>query len=67
MAAAGAHGRRGSDEVNAAERLKTKTKRGGYVCLRSAIDGYSRRAYTEALEDEKLPLQSRSCTGPEHG
>lgn len=33
--------------------MKAKTKRRGYVYLRSAIDGYSRLAYTEALADEK--------------
>lgn len=47
-----AHGR-GSDQAKAAERIKTKTKRRGYVYLHSAIDGYSRLAYTEALPDEK--------------
>ncbi|SIR23881.1 Integrase core domain-containing protein [Micromonospora avicenniae] len=47
-----AHGR-GSDQAKAAERMKTKTKRRGYVYLHSAIDGYSRLAYTEALPDEK--------------
>lgn len=47
-----AHGR-GSDEAKAAERIKTRTKRRGYVYLHSAIDGYSRLAYTEALPDEK--------------
>jgi transposase InsO family protein len=46
------HGR-GSDAAKAAERIKTKTKRRGYVYLHSAIDGYSRLAYTEALPDEK--------------
>ena len=47
-----AHGR-GSDQAKAAEQSKRKTKRGGYVYLHSAIDGYSRLAYTEALSDEK--------------
>lgn len=46
------HGR-GTDQAKAAERSKRKTKRGGYVYLHSAIDGYSRLAYTEALTDEK--------------
>jgi hypothetical protein len=27
--------------------------RGGYVYLHSAVDGFSRLAYTEALPDEK--------------
>jgi transposase InsO family protein len=47
-----AHGR-GSERAKAAEQSKRKTKRGGYVYLHSAIDGYSRLAYTEALSDEK--------------
>lgn len=47
-----AHGR-GTDQAKHAERSKRKTKRGGYVYLHSAIDGYSRLAYTEALPDEK--------------
>lgn len=34
-------------------RRKKKAERGGYVYLHSAIDGYSRLAYTEALPDEK--------------
>lgn len=46
------HGR-GSDQAKEAERLKRKSKRGGYVYLHSAIDGYSRLAYTEALPNEK--------------
>ncbi|WP_430335613.1 IS481 family transposase [Rhodococcus sp. ACT016] len=47
-----AHGR-GTDQAKAAEQSKRKTKRGGYVYLHPAIDGYSRLAYTEALPDEK--------------
>lgn len=47
-----AHGR-GSEQGKAAERSKRQTKQGGYVYLHSAIDGYSRLAYTEALPDEK--------------
>lgn len=46
------HGR-GSDQAKEAERLERKSKRGGYVYLHSAIDGYSRLAYTEALPNEK--------------
>ncbi|GAO11988.1 putative transposase [Streptomyces lydicamycinicus] len=46
-----AHGR-GSDQAKAVNRRK-KTGRGGYIYLHSAIDGYSRLAYTEALPDEK--------------
>ncbi|WP_156365455.1 IS481 family transposase, partial [Sciscionella sediminilitoris] len=47
-----AHGR-GTDQAKAADQAKRSTKRGGYVYLHSAIDGYSRLAYTEALPDEK--------------
>lgn len=47
-----AHGR-GSEQAKAVNRRKKKTERGGYVYLHSAIDGYSRLAYTEALPDEK--------------
>jgi transposase InsO family protein len=46
-----AHGR-GSDQAKAVNRRK-RTERGGYVYLHSAIAGYSRLAYTEALPDEK--------------
>lgn len=47
-----AHGR-GSKQDKAAQRAKTKGARAGYVYLHSAIDGYSRLAYTEHLPDEK--------------
>ena len=47
-----AHGR-GSEQAEATEQSKRKTRRSGYVYLHSAIDGYSRLAYTEALADEK--------------
>jgi transposase InsO family protein len=33
--------------------MKRKTAKRGYVYLHSAVDGYSRLAYTEALPDEK--------------
>ncbi|PLV50723.1 transposase [Mycobacterium tuberculosis variant microti OV254] len=46
------HGR-GSDHARAVARRKAGGARGGYVFLHSAIDGYSRLAYTEALQDEK--------------
>ncbi|RAV01379.1 IS481 family transposase [Mycolicibacter senuensis] len=46
------HGR-GSSHAHAVGRRKGKGERGGYVYLHSAVDGYSRLAYTEALEDEK--------------
>jgi transposase InsO family protein len=46
-----AHGR-GSDAAKAASRTKTRGGRAGYVYLHSAIDGYSRLAYTEHLENE---------------
>lgn len=42
-----AHGR-GSVQAKAVDRAKTAGARAGYVYLHSAIDGYSRLAYTEA-------------------
>lgn len=47
-----AHGK-GSAEAKAVERAKKKGARAGYIYLHSAVDGYSRLAYTEALADEK--------------
>lgn len=44
---------RDSDHARAVARRKAKGVRGGYVYLHSAVDGYSRLAYTEALPDEK--------------
>jgi transposase InsO family protein len=46
-----AHGR-DSAQARSVERAKAKGTRAGYVYLHSAIDGYSRLAYTEALGDE---------------
>jgi transposase InsO family protein len=45
------HGR-GSDQHKAGDRAKTAGAKAGYVYLHSAIDGYSRLAYTEHLPDE---------------
>jgi transposase InsO family protein len=45
------HGR-GSDQAKAVDRAKAKGARAGYVYLHSAVDGFSRAAYTEALPDE---------------
>jgi transposase InsO family protein len=45
------HGR-GSDQHRATGRAKTAGAKAGYVYLHSAVDGYSRLAYTEALADE---------------
>ena len=47
-----AHGR-GSDRAKAVDRAKTAGARAGYVYLHSAIDEFSRLAYTEALTDER--------------
>lgn len=47
-----AHGKNSDQDRHVAQR-KRKTERGGYAYLHSAIDGYSRLAYTEALPDEK--------------
>jgi Integrase core domain/Homeodomain-like domain len=46
------HGR-GSAQHRAADRAKTAGARRGYVYLHSAVDGFSRLAYTEPLPDEK--------------
>ncbi len=46
-----AHGR-GSEQAKNVERRKRKSGRGGYIYLHSAVDGFSRLAYTEALPDE---------------
>jgi transposase InsO family protein len=48
---AAAHGC-GSTQAKQAERAKASGTSGGYVYLHSAIDGFSRLAYTEALPDE---------------
>lgn len=46
------HGR-GSEHAKKVERAKAAGARAGYVYLHSAVDGFSRLAYTEALSDEK--------------
>jgi transposase len=46
------HGR-GSAQHRAVDRAKTAGAKAGYVYLHSAIDGFSRLAYTEPLPDEK--------------
>jgi len=46
------HGR-DSDQKRAVDRAKDAGAKAGYVYLHSIIDGYSRLAYTEPLEDEK--------------
>lgn len=46
------HGR-DSQQARTVARTKSRGTRAGYVYLHSAIDGYSRLAYTEALPDEK--------------
>ncbi|CCH32975.1 Transposase [Saccharothrix espanaensis DSM 44229] len=47
-----AHGR-GSDQARQVERTKNKGARAGYTYPHSAVDGFSRPAYTEALPHEK--------------
>jgi YD repeat-containing protein len=42
-----------SEHARQVARGKTRGQRARYTCLHSAIDGYSRLAYTEALPDEK--------------
>jgi transposase InsO family protein len=46
------HGK-GSDQDKLVARTKTRGRRAHYTYLHSAVDGYSRLAYTEALPDEK--------------
>lgn len=46
------HGR-DSSEAKAADRAKSAGAKRGYVYLHSAVDGFSRLAYTEPLADEK--------------
>ncbi|GLY64745.1 hypothetical protein Atai01_13640 [Amycolatopsis taiwanensis] len=46
------HGR-DSAQAKAVTRAKTRGARAGYTYLHSAVDGFSRLAYTEALPDEK--------------
>ena len=46
------HGR-GSAQHRAIDRAKTAGAKAGYVYLHSIIDGFSRLAYTEPLDDEK--------------
>ena len=46
------HGK-GSDAAKAVDRMKKRGVKAGYVFLHSAIDAYSRLAYTAALPDEK--------------
>ncbi|OXS78856.1 IS481 family transposase [Kocuria marina] len=49
-----AHGKC-SPEARAAARAKTRGARAGYAYLHSAIDGHTRLAYTESLENEQGP------------
>ncbi|GGM37408.1 IS481 family transposase [Promicromonospora citrea] len=49
-----AHGK-DSHEARAATRAKTRGARAGYAYLHSAIDGHTRLAYTESLDNEKGP------------
>ena len=60
-----------SDQARAAARTTAKAKvrgaRPGYVYLHSAVDGFSRLAYTEALPDETAKTRSGSCSEPASG
>lgn len=47
-----AHGRN-SPEARGVARAKTRGARAGYVYLHSAIDGHTRLAYTESMENEQ--------------
>lgn len=48
------HGQ-GTDEARASKRAAARTGKVGYAYLHSAVDDYSRLAYTEVLDDEKGP------------
>lgn len=50
-----AHGR-DSEQARAAQRAQTAGAKGGYVYLHSAVDGFSRLAYTEPLPNEKATI-----------
>ncbi|MCW2877554.1 MAG: transposase [Sphaerisporangium sp.] len=58
------HGR-GSEQAKAVNRWK-KTERGGYVYLHSAVDDFSRLAYTESLPDEKAATDRTRRSGTSH-
>ncbi|APE36427.1 IS481 family transposase [Nocardia mangyaensis] len=49
----------GSEQAKLAARAKKRGARAGYVYLHSVVDGYSRLAYTEALDDEKAETAIR--------
>src|SRR5690606_5622868 len=49
-----AHGK-GSEHAKAVARTKARGTRTGYAYLHSAIDGHTRLAYTESLENEQGP------------
>jgi hypothetical protein len=53
------HGR-DSDQAEVADRAKSAGAKRGYVYLHSAVDGFSRLAYTEPLPDEKGATARRS-------
>ncbi len=59
-----AHGRN-SAQAKVVGAAKKRGVRAGYVYLHSAVDGYSRLAYTKALGDKKLSQQSDSWNAPE--
>jgi transposase InsO family protein len=50
-----AHGR-DSDQARNAGRAKTKGAKAGYIYLHSAVDGFSRLAYTEPLANETAKI-----------
>lgn len=50
---------RSSEAAKAADRWKNRTGHGGYRYLHHAVDGYSRVAYSEILEDEKKHTAAR--------
>ena len=60
------HGK-GSVQAKAVAAATAAGARAGYVYLHSAVDGYSRLAYTEPSTTKRQSLQSDSCIAPACG
>lgn len=58
-----AHGR-GSEQARAAQRAKTAGTKGGYIYLHSAVDGFSRLAYTATSPTRRPPPPWCSSAAP---
>lgn len=60
------HGR-DSPQARAVERTKKRGSRSGYAYLHSAVDGHTRLAYSEALDDEQERLLLDFSNARRHG